>query len=85
MKKKLIENLKKLAPDLGLSLGNTSSTGTGPTSEKAKEVTNTNQPTTNPPQVITEVRNDAPRRKLGRNENMGDLKEQLKDPDSKLL
>ena len=81
LKKKLIENLKKLAPDLGLSLGNTSSTGTGPTPEKAKEATNTNQP----PQVITEVRDDAPRRKLGRKENMGDLKERLKDPDGKLL
>ena len=85
LKKKLIENLKKLAPDLGLSLGNTSSTGTGPTPEKAKEATNTNQPTTNPPQVLTEVRNDAPRRKLGRKENMADLKERLKDPDGKLL
>ena len=83
LKKKLIENLKKLAPDLGLSLGNSSSTRTGPASEKAKEVANTNEPTAT--QAMTEVRDDTARKKLGGKENLGDLKEQLSDPDGKLL
>ena len=83
LKKKLIENLKKLAPDLGLSLGNSSSTRTGPTPEKANEVTNTNEPTAT--QAMTEVRDDTAQKKLGKKENLGDLKEQLSDPDGKLL
>ena len=83
LKKKLIENLKKLAPDLGLSLGNSSSTRTVPTPEKANEVTNTNEPTAT--QAMTEVRDDTAQKKLGKKENLGDLKEQLSDPDGKLL
>ena len=83
LKKKLIENLKKLAPDLGLSLGNSSSTRTGPTPEKANEVTNTNEPTAT--QAMTEVRDDTAQKKLGKKENLRDLKEQLSDPDGKLL
>ena len=88
LKKKLIENLKKLAPDLGLSLGNTStSTSTGSTPERAKEVKNVSEHVVGPTQAVTEVRYDTTggaRRKFGRKENLGDIKEPLKDPDGKL-
>jgi hypothetical protein len=88
LKKKLIENLKKLAPDLGLSLGNTStSTGSTPP-ERAKEVKNVSEHVVGPTQAVTEVRYDTTggaRRKFGRKENLGDIKEHLKEPDGKLL
>ena len=83
LKKKLIENLKKLAPDLGLSLG-TGNTTTNEGKTTAKEVKNLSKYPVNPTQAVTEVLNDADSglsRKLGAKGNVGDTKEQLEDPD----
>ena len=87
LKKKLIENLKKLAPDLGLSLG-TGNTTANEGKKTAKEVKNLSKYPVNPTQGVTEVLNDANSglsRKLGAKGNLGDTKEQLVDPDGKLL
>ena len=87
LKKKLIENLKKLAPDLGLSLG-TGNTTVNEGKKTAKEVKNLSKYPVNPTQGVTEVLNDANSglsRKLGAKGNLGDTKEQLVDPDGKLL
>ena len=87
LKKKLIENLKKLAPDLGLSLGNTTRSQES-TVEVESTDKNASKNIVNPIQAVTEVRYEptkAGRRKTGRKENLGDLKELLKDPDGTLL
>ena len=88
LKKKLIEHLKELAPDLGLSLGNgNTSTSKGSPAKQGKEAKNVSEHLVSPDQAVTEVRNDAAggaKKKLGRKENLGDIKEQLKDPDGKL-
>lgn len=84
LRKKLIENLKKLAPDLSLSFGNNNTnTSKGNIEEKAKE--NVAGKVENQSQTVTEVRGDngvrGSRRKMGVKQNLKDIQEQLKDPE----
>ncbi|XP_028400689.1 uncharacterized protein LOC114523847 isoform X2 [Dendronephthya gigantea] len=82
LKEKLIENLKKLAPDLGLSLGNTTSKNSSTPGQLKAEGGNNH--VTSPTQGVTEVLDDArekPKMKFGQKAKQEVVEEQLKDPD----
>jgi hypothetical protein len=87
LKKKLIANLKKLAPDLGLSLGNGSATA-NEGGNKAKDVKSKSPGSLTKAVESTKILNDD---NEGTNGNFGgkgdleDAKEQLEDSGGKLL